>query len=138
MSDESSVDERLRALERRLEIIEERLANRATTPNVGEKPTSIREFLNSAKPGTDLERTLFLGHYLERSEANESFNVEDLRSAFARAKEPQPANINDAVNKNIQKGLLMEVADRKGGKKAWVLTNSGEKFVVERLSTRDG
>ena len=70
-----------------------------------------------------------IGHNLEEYETLSSFNVRDLENAFRAAKERVPANINDKVNKNIEKGYIMESKGRKDNLKAWVLTNSGEQYV---------
>jgi hypothetical protein len=65
------------------------------------------------------------------------FNIKDLAECFRSAKEPAPANINDKVNSNIQKGYMMEEKEKKDKLTAWVLTNSGEKF-VEGGQTNEG
>lgn len=126
------IEERVSELEQRLARLEDRLRVNPPPVVVGEKPTSIREFLLASGARSDVEKTLFAGHFLEKIGRQASFNVDDLRNAFAQAKEPRPANLNDAVNKNVQKGLMMNAPERKAGMKAWVLTNSGESFVESR------
>jgi hypothetical protein len=135
MPELDEVVRRLANLEGRVHVLEEQVDSRPKPPLETTKPLSVREFLNSVNPTTDLERTLFIGHYIEKYELHGSFNVDDLRNGYSRAKEPLPANLNDAVNKNIQKGLLMAATERKGGTKAWVLTNSGERVVSDRQKT---
>jgi hypothetical protein len=130
----TDLERRLSELEERMTHLERRFASTPPTSVEVEKPLSIREFLNSKGPQSDVEKTLFVGHYLEHFEKNSSFNVDDLRRGFSQAKEPAPVNINDAVNKNIHKGFLMEATERKAGTKAWVVTNSGELFVEKRLA----
>jgi len=61
------------------------------------------------------------------------FNARDLANGFRLAKEPPPTNINAKVDLNIGKGHMMEAKEKKDKFKAWVLTNSGEKFVEEVL-----
>ena len=63
----------------------------------------------------------------------DKFNTKDLAEGFRSAKEPPPTNMNDKVNLNIRKGHMMEAKEKKDKSKAWVLTNSGEKFVEEGL-----
>lgn len=138
MTDVSTVEGRLAEVERRIALLEDSVRGAPETRPSSSKRMSIREFLNLVSPTSDVERTLFLGHFLEKSEGVERFNVEDLRNAFSRAKEPRPANINDSVNKNIQRGFLMEADERKSGTKAWAVTNSGELFVTDRLSKSKG
>ena len=77
---------------------------------------------------------LVFGYYLEHVEGLGSFNVADLVSIFRSAKEPLPKNINDVINKNINPGkFIMDAAEKKDEKKAWVLTSTGEKYVEEEL-----
>ena len=93
------------------------------------KELSVKEFLLTKKPTDDVQRTLVIGYYLEYFESMESYNVRDLANGFRSAKEPPPLNINDKVNMNIRKGHMMEEKEKKDKLTAWVLTNSGEKFV---------
>lgn len=97
------------------------------------KKLSIKEFLLAKKPEDDVQQTLVVGYYLEHLEGVDKFNIKDLAEGFRSAKEPPPTNINDKVNLNIRKGHMMETKEKKDKFKAWVLTNSGEKFVEEVL-----
>lgn len=100
-----------------------------TKPETTKKKTSIKEFLLSKKPSSDVERALAIGYYLEKYEDFSSFNVKDLEDGFRDAKEKIPSNMSDKVQKNIAKGHLMETKKKKDNLKSWVLTNSGERFV---------
>ena len=93
------------------------------------KQYSIGELFNEKQPGTDIERTLVAAYFLESIEGVEYFNSEDLGQCFVRAKEKPPVNINDVVNKGISRGLLMDATEKKDGKKAWMLTRTGQAFV---------
>ena len=97
------------------------------------KKLSIKEFILTKKPEDDVLRTLVIGYYLEHFKSMDRFNIRDLADGFRSAKEPPPTNINDKVNLNIRKGHIMETEEKKNKSKAWVLTNSGEKFVEEGL-----
>jgi hypothetical protein len=77
----------------------------------------------------DTQKVLALSYFLEREQGLSSFNVPDLEAAFRSAREKLPSNMNDAVNKNIARGFLMEAKDKKDSKKAWHLTSTGERFV---------
>ena len=101
------------------------------------KKLSIKEFILTKKPGDDVQKTLVVGYYLEHFESMDRFNARDLSDGFRSAKEPLPTNINDKVNLNIGKGYMMEAKEKKDKFKAWVLTNSGEKFVEEELPERE-
>ena len=90
---------------------------------------SSREFLINNETSSATTKVLTLGYFLEQHQGQSSFNVSDLEAAFRSAKEPVPKNINDLVNKNVAKGMLMEAKERKNSKKAWHLTSTGEKFI---------
>jgi hypothetical protein len=98
-------------------------------PSTVEKKLSIKEFILSKNPKSDVEKTLAIGYYLEKYEGLSSFNVKDLEKGFHDAKESAPENINYKVIMNIQKGYMMESEEKKDNLKAWNLTNTGEKFV---------
>jgi len=118
---------------KKLEEHERRISALESTPakkiQAEGKRLSVKEFLLTKKPGDDVQRTLVIGYYLEHFESMDSFNIRDLADGFRAAKEPPPININDKVNLNIRKGYMMEAKEKKDKSKAWVLTNSGEKFV---------
>lgn len=101
------------------------------------KKLSIKEFILMKEPSDDIQKTLVIGYYLEHFEGANSFNVKDLAERFRLAREPLPANINDKVNRNIERGHMMPAKEKKEKFKAWVLTNSGEKFVEDGLKTED-
>lgn len=131
------IEERITDLEKRVGILE-------TTTNVPSmsntlmpqktKQLSAKEFLLSKKISSTIEKTLALAYYLEHYGQVDSFNVDDLVSVYQAAREQLPANINDMINKNIAKGHIMEVRERKDAKKAWVLTTSGDEFVENDLN----
>ena len=98
-------------------------------PEVTKKGISIKEFILQKNPKDEIQMTLAIGYYLEKDRNFASFNVKDLETGFRSAKEKPPKNINYKVIKNIEKGYIMEVEDKKDNLKAWILTNSGEKYV---------
>jgi len=131
MKPDPRVDERLNSLEERLKKLEELLlptgTGSAATSRV--KKSSAKEFLMTKEAKTDTQKVLVLGYFIEHVQGMEAFNVSDLGAVFYAAKEKPPTNTNDAVNKNIKRGFLMEVAEKKGGMKAWCLTSTGERYV---------
>ncbi len=129
-----------KTMEQRLSELEARIAKleAGSSPSRGrsmtaQKKMSAKEFLMTKEFKTETQKTLVLGYYLEHVERIQSFNIDDLVSAFQAAKERRPKNMNDAVNKNIIRGFLMEAAEKKDSKKAWVLTSTGEKYVEGEL-----
>lgn len=111
--------------EKRISALE-KIIRTAPPPTI--KKLSIREFILSKNPKKDVDKTLAIGYFFERYEKMNSFNVKDLKRGFAAAREKVPPNINDKINQNIKKGMMMET-DEKDNLTAWVLTNKGEKFV---------
>ena len=58
----------------------------------------------------------------------ESYNVDDIRRCYDEARITLPKNPTDIMNKMQGKGWLKFVGE-KDGKKAWVITRSGEEYV---------
>ena len=136
-----SGEDMIKAIMRKLEDHENRISAMEGAPvkktQVEGKKLSVKEFLLSKKPTDDVQRTLVIGYYLEHFELMDRFNARDVADGFRAAKESLPTNINDKVNSNIGKGYMMEAKEKKDKFKAWVLTNSGEKFVEEELPERE-
>jgi len=136
-----SVEDVMKDITRKLEEHESRISALEGAPAkkmpVEGKKLSVKEFLLTKKPVDDVQRTLVIGYYLEHFELMDRFNARDVADGFRAAKEPLPTNINDKVNSNIGKGYMMEAKEKKDKFKAWVLTNSGEKFVEEELPERE-
>ncbi len=126
-----ALEERVAKLERVLLSAQESGASPAKT-----KKSSAKEFLMTKALKTETQKVLALGYFLEYMENMESFNVNDLETVFRSAKERLPKNMNDAVNKNIARGFLMEAAGKKDAKKAWCLTSTGEKYLEDDLTTK--
>lgn len=128
-------------IESRLDKIEGRDGDSATgkgiIKNAGAlaRKMSPKEYILIKNPTDDLQRTLVLGAFLEMN-GMESFTTEDLKQVFREARLKLPSNINDRVNKNLAKGYLMD-ADTKDGKKSWMLTMTGEKFINEGMASEE-
>lgn len=122
-------------LEKRIEKLEKHLGGASVPRATSKKKLSAKEFLLGKKVGSETQRVLALGYLLERVEGMTSFNVPDLEAIFRSAKEKLPKNMNDAVNKNITRGFLMEAEAKKDAKKAWCLTSTGERYVENEMST---
>ena len=125
---------RLNRLEERLAQLELGSAPRSSRKT--EKKLSLKEFLLTRNLTDDVKKTLAIGFFLESYEGLVSFNSNDLLSAFERAKEKKPLNINDKVNMNIRNGHMDESSEKKDGRKAWYLTSSGEKYVANDLGAK--
>lgn len=126
-------DEEITKIKSKLEELEKRMSELEkafqTKPEAAKKRISTKEFILLKKPRDDVQRTLAIGYYLEKFKGFSTFNVKDLERGFGVAKEPIPENINNKVNLNIKKGHMMETDEKKDNLKAWVLTDSGEKYI---------
>ena len=131
MNDEdfTELTKRVETLEKRVSFLEAKKGVCADSPHAITKKLSLKEFLISKKPSDNVKKTLAIGFYLEKFEGLSSFNAGDLVSSFERAKEKKPLNINDKVNMNIRNGYMDEVEEKKGSRKAWHLTSTGEQLV---------
>jgi len=128
MKDLHEIIDRLSSLETRVSAFE-RLSQGKPSQSKSGKKISIKEFLFAKNPQNDVQKTLTIAYFLENHTDLTSFNVEDLTHSFRAAKEPVPLNVSDKINMNIRKGHIMEAGEKKSGKKAFTLTNSGETFV---------
>jgi predicted transcriptional regulator len=90
--------------------------------------TSIKEFILKKNPINDTQKALAIGYYLEKYEAFISFNSKDLEKGFRDSREKIPPNVSDKIQLNTKNGHIMEYGE-KDGLKAYVLTNSGERFL---------
>jgi hypothetical protein len=125
-------------LKKRIQDHEERISELEkllqAKPSSISKKISIKEFILTKNATDDHRRTLTIGYFLEKHGGSSSFNATDIKKGFREAKIKPPQNINDKVNKNIAKGYMMEAAEEKDNKKAWVLTNTGEKTIENNFS----
>ena len=132
------IEAKLLEIEDRLRVLEQRAEPAVTsTPPVATKPLSIREFLNTKLPKTANDKTITVGYYLEHILGYEYFGADDIKDAFRSAKLPAPKNVNDVVNKNITKGLIMDSGSKKDNKKTWVLTATGEAAVEQGFTSSE-
>jgi hypothetical protein len=101
------------------------------------KEISIKEFILSKKPKDDVQKTLAIGYFLEQHQHYTSFNVKDIESGFRASKEKVPLNIPDKIQMNLKKGQMMEAKEKKDNIKAYVLTNSGDRYVENNFQKED-
>jgi len=126
LKETAEIEKTIQDHEKRISALEKLLQ---TKPDSIKKKMSIKEFILTKNAKDDQRRTLTIGYFLEKYGDSTSFHVKDLEKCFREAKMAPPQNINDKVNKNIAKGYMMEAAETKDNKKAWVLTNTGELLV---------
>lgn len=129
--DNAELVKKVEALEERIKALEDKefVPASQSLEQKQSKQVSVREFLLTKELNSSKDVTLAIGHYLESHTGLPSFNISDIEKAFRQAKIKPPANINDMVNKNINKGMVMEAEEKREGKKAWVLTGTGEEYI---------
>jgi len=128
------IERLLRDHESRLSALEKRFEGGALPAAVAGKKQSAKEFLLTKSLSSETQKVLALAYFAEREDGLASFNVSDLEAIFRAAREKLPKNMNDAVNKNVARGFIMEAAEKKDSKKAWQLTSTGERFVEEEMA----
>ena len=101
-----------------------------TVARASGKKLSIKEFLLESPPTTDIQRTLAVGYFLETHVGMTSFTRSDLEKGYNDAKEPVPSNISMNIKYCIKQGHMMEAEEKKNNKTAYVVTRSGEQFVM--------
>lgn len=99
------------------------------------KQISVREFIQKLglKKHTDI--VVAFGYYLEHDQGKDSFTAADVNNLYYEAK-LEPSNTSQALIQNIMRTFVMEAkkdAATKGGRKAYVLTSSGEEFIKGKL-----
>jgi hypothetical protein len=127
------MEERLSSLETRVAALEKLFQRPDAAALAREKDLSAKEFLIAKKTKSETQKVVALVYFLEHHQGVVPANVSDLESMFGQARETPPKNMNDAVNKNVARGFLMEAKEKKDSKKAWMLTATGEKFVEEGM-----
>lgn len=124
-------DEEFRKLEERVSKLEKIFV--PTQDSDIQKSLSVKEFLLSKNPKSDVEKTLAIGYFLEKYRSISPFNINDLKNGFSESREPIPSNLNARINDNILRGLIMESTEKKDNQKAFLITNSGEKLITNNF-----
>jgi len=150
MSDNDAVS-RIEALlkdhDRRIKALEQQLAGKENVPMKAQPPSavasppvpvvaqksSVRQLVLEKAPADDVQRCVVIAYHLEKREEYKSFNAKDIEKGFVDAREKVPGNVADKILKNVWKGHMMQVPEEKDGLKAYVLTNTGIKFVESGL-----
>lgn len=131
---DDEIQAKLAELERRIQVLETGQRPQASAPGTTSKQQSLREFLNEKKPTTANDRGLCIAYYYETVKGYNCFNAEDIKAGFRESRIPAPKNPNDVINKNIAKAYMMDADQSKDGKKAWVITGTGEEAVGKGFS----
>lgn len=94
---------------------------------------ALNEFLASRKPMSHGDRVLLVAYYYLHSK-NEPVTRADIGEAYTIARTPRPQNLSDIIGKCVSKGYLTEYPVGKEGKRAWQITQTGEKYLEEQAA----
>ena len=94
---------------------------------------ALNEFLASRKPMSHGDRVLLVAYYYRQSK-NEPVTRAEVDEAYTIARTPRPQNLSDIIGKCVSKGYLTEYLARKEGKRAWQITQMGEKYLQEEVA----
>ena len=98
------------------------------------KPSmALNEFLASRKPMSHADRVLLVAYYYLHSK-NEPVSRAEFSEAYTVARTSRPQNLSDIIGKCVSKGYLTEYPDGKEGKRAWQITQTGEKYLREEVA----
>jgi len=101
----------------------------ALTTKAKTLPDSLVEFLKSkGDPKEHTDRITIFSYWLFHKENLKSYNVDDIERCYDETRIAKPTNINAFMNDLQAKGYL-KLAGEKDGKKAWVITRTGEEYV---------
>jgi hypothetical protein len=93
-------------------------------------PGSLMEFvLAKGNPTKHTDRAVLFAYWLFKKENMCSFNSTDISDCYDQTRIVKPQNIPDIVNQIQGQGLVTPVKEEKEGKKAWVITTTGEKYI---------
>ncbi len=113
-----------------------KLENMANENLLELKNNSIKDFMFSKNPSTDVQKTLVIGYYFEEYENEPSFNVDDILKGFNDSKEipPDRKKIYDKIKANVDKKYMMVAEGENSKKKSWKLTNDGLRYVENNFN----
>jgi hypothetical protein len=80
-------------------------------------------------PSDHTDRVTIFAYWLLKKQNMSSYNTDDLLNCYDQARIAKPANISDVMNRVQARGLIMPAKEEKNGKKAWVITGTGEEYV---------
>jgi hypothetical protein len=109
-----------------------RMASQSALSEPKQKTKSPAQFFKLCNARSDVDRTLVGAYFLEKYRNAQNASAGEIRDVIREAKVPPPRNVNDSVNQNIRKGLLMSAGDREN-KMVFVLTSDGE-IAVEQMA----
>jgi hypothetical protein len=116
-------------------LSDETIVKPTLTVKISDKATSVREFILQLESRKHTDLALAFGYYLEKYSSQPAFAPADINNLYYEAK-LDTSNTSQMIIQNIKRGYMMEAKKPdNGGKKQYVLTNSGEKYIEDLLAT---
>lgn len=109
-----------------------RTASTPIPPTTAGKKISVGEFIRQLGFKKHTDMVLAFGFYLEKVSGLASFTAADINTCYYEAK-LESSNTSQMIVQNIRSGRMMPA--KKGGdkgKKAYVLTRTGEEFIEKK------
>ena len=104
---------------------------------LSDKAMSVREFILQLESRKHTDLVLAFGYYLEKHSNQSAFAPADINNLYYEAK-LDTSNTSQMIIQNIKRGHMMEAKKTEdGGKKQYVLTNSGEKYIEGLLAASE-
>lgn len=98
------------------------------------KPYSPAEFFSLRVLGSEIDKVVVAAAFLEAHQGLTSYTIEEIRNCLVSAKISIPTNLSLAIFQSVKKGWLMDVRNDSGAKKAWALTQTGERKSEEMMA----
>lgn len=114
----------------------ELMTEKISFPKAKEIPKGVAETLGEfldqkGNPQKHTEVVTVFAYWLFKVEKMESFNVKDIVECYNRTRKVKPINPNQIINTNVASHLFAEAEEKKDGRKAWVITKTGEKYIAQ-------
>jgi hypothetical protein len=113
----------------------EPMQTRDLTLGLSAQRSSLGEFLASVNVSSFVDRVIAIAYYHLHGLQQEAVTRQEFLVAFKKARFTPPKNISDVIAQCIRKGLLMDAFEPKDGQKAWSVTQTGERFIEDRLKS---
>jgi hypothetical protein len=97
-----------------------------------EPSMALNEFLASRKPTSHGDRVLLVAYYYLHSK-NEPVTRAEVSEAYTIVRTARPRNLSDIIGKCVSKGYLTEYPAGKDDKRAWQITQTGERYLQEEV-----
>lgn len=118
------------------EWVEEKFQNlikeipiKIAAPTASLSQMSIVEFLKvKGNPKNHPDIAILFSYWLNKKKNLDSYNIDDIKKCYDEARITKPKNITDVMNRLQAKGYL-EHKGEKDGKKAWIITQTGDEYV---------